>query len=107
MAFSKKDIINAKNNSLSLQDIKEPISVVDTHVELNKEVEIVKGQPMVCNVTYLKGKDGKIYCTVSDSVCDSVDDINDLISDEGECVVQAVKRKTKDGTRDFISLQVL
>lgn len=106
MTITKKDVINMKSSSIGLQDLKEPIEIDALHIEKDQEVEF-RGQVQLTDVGYLHGVDGQWYTTLSPTVTAIFHDLEDLIEDEGKALVQVKKRKTKDGSADYLALVVL
>lgn len=102
--FTKRDEINARN-SFALQDLENGAVLTVPKAGLITRPDMETGEPK--EVAVLVTDDGTVYSAISATVCDTMDDIVDLIEDEGNAIqVRLNKRKSKAG-REFLSLTVL
>ena len=100
--FTKRDAVNSRNG-VALQDMENAfmfnviaaaqIETVDEETGERKEVSV------------LKSEDDHYYTSISATVYDVMDDLIEIINDEGSCKVRVDKRKSKQG-RDFIMLSL-
>lgn len=100
--FTRRDAVNSRNG-IALQDLDNAytfnvisaaqIETVDEETGERKEVSV------------LKSEDNQYYTSISATVYDVMDDLIDIINDEGSCKVRVDKRKSKQG-RDFIMLSL-
>lgn len=100
--FTRRDAVNSRNG-IALQDVENgytfnvisaaQIETVDEETGERKEVSV------------LKSDDNQYYTSISATVYDVMDDLIDIIDDEGSCKVRVDKRKSKQG-RDFIMLSL-
>lgn len=102
--FTKRDEINSRN-SFALQDMEDGAVFQVSKAALVNRPDLETGEQK--EVAVLVMDDGTVYSAISATVCDVLDDIVDLIEDEGAPVtVRLNKRKSKAG-REFLSLTVL
>lgn len=98
--LTKKQIFNAKSNSVSLKDMVgkrvKITGVTISYADDEKMIMLMMGE---CEgvVSY--------FCTTSDNIIKMSDDICDVIEDDGfaECIVR--QRKSRNN-RDFLSLEI-
>ena len=101
--FTKRDSANSRNG-LPLQELehKSTLHIIaaaimeDTDEETNETKEIG---------VFVTGEK-EYYTTISATVIDTMYDLIDIMSDEGEVDVRIEKRKSKGG-REFLSLVIL
>lgn len=98
--LSKKEMMNVKNLSLALKELKEKKKVLAAFksVETNENDEPkTKG--------YFLMEDGTPYGTISETVIKQIDDINELLADGEDVYVEVITRQSKKD-RDFLSLRI-
>lgn len=98
--LSKKEMMNVKNLSLALKDLKEKKKVVAAF----KIVE-ENGNEESDDKGYFLMEDGTSYGTISTTVIKQIDDINELLADGEDVYVEVITRQSKKD-RDFISLVI-
>lgn len=101
--FTKRDEINARN-SFALQDLENGTVLNVPKAGLIQRPDLETGEPK--DIAILVCDDGTVYSAISATVCDTMDDIVELIESEGAVEVRLNKRKSKAG-REFLSLTVL
>lgn len=102
--FTKRDIINSRN-SFALQDLDNGTEIVVAKAGIITRPDMETGEPKEVSVLIIE--DGTVYSAISATVCDTMEDIVDLIEDEQAPVtIRLNKRKSKAG-REFLSLTVL
>lgn len=98
--FTKWDFINSKNG-YALQD--EAGNTLNVTRAATLDVDDEEGQK---KVSVLVTEDGQYFTAISKSVFEVMDDIIDLITDEGMARVKINSRKSKGG-RDFLTVFVI
>ena len=98
--FTKWDFINSKNG-YALQD--EAGNTLNVTRAAMLDVDDEEGQK---KVSVLVTEDGQYFTAISKSVFEVMDDIIDLITDEGMAKVKINSRKSKGG-RDFLTVFVI
>ena len=99
MTLTKRDLFNAKNASNKIENgLTLVLVAVGTYSDTDKD-----GKPV--NVSVLKTEGGEIYTTISATISDSLDDLSDIIEDEGKVTVDVVTRKSSAG-REFFQLAI-
>lgn len=99
-SFTKWDFINSKNG-FALQD--EAGNTLNVIRAATLDVDDGEGQK---KVSVLVTEDGQYFTAISKSVFEVMDDIIDLITDEGMAKVKINSRKSKSG-RDFLTIFVI
>ncbi len=103
MEMTKKELINAKSGSTALKDcIGKQIDIVAIATG-----KIIDNDGKEQNGTYLKDVNGVFYCTISNTVHKIMDDIADIITDEGKASVVVHTNKNRSGDRDYLYLQIV
>lgn len=98
--LTKKEIFNAKSNSVSLKDmVGETIKITGAcalHTEDEKMIMLMAGEH--------NGVVG-YFCTTSENIIKMINELLGIIEDDGfaECVVR--QRKSRNN-RDFLSLEI-
>lgn len=100
--MNKVDLFNARNCSEKVEGGME-ISVVDvgSFRDIDKDGHEV-------TVSVLKAEDGSIYCSISATIAKSLDDLTDIIADNGGkgVKVKVIESKSQNG-RDFFQLKII
>lgn len=98
--LSKKELFNAKNAGRKIEDgATFTVVNVGTFPDVDKD-----GNPV--NVTALQTDTGEIYTSISATIANSIDMLDDIIADEGSVTVQ-VHANTSNGGRKFYQLQII
>lgn len=99
MEISKKDLFNAKNSSKQLEDgLMLKVLAATTMSDVDKDGKDIE-------IGVLKTEDG-MYSTISETVINSLDMLNDIIADDGEVDVAVRVGQSKAG-RDFFMLEII
>lgn len=99
MELTKRDLFNAKNASNKIENgLTLELVAVGSYEDTDKD-----GKPVTVSV--LKTESGEIYTTISATISDSLDDLSDIIADEGKVTVDVVTRKSSAG-REFFQLAI-
>ena len=98
--MTKKALFNAKNNGHKIENGLH-IECVNVGTFSDKDKD---GNDVI--VTALEDKDGTVYTSISATVAQSVDLLEDIISEEGTVTV-VVNESTSNGGRKFYQLSVL
>lgn len=102
--FTKRDEINSRN-SFALQDLEDGKNLTLTKAAIIQRPDNETGE--IKNVAIMVTEDGTVYSAISETVCDIMEDIVDLMNEENAPIdVRLNKRKSKAG-REFLSLTVL
>lgn len=103
--MTKKDIFNAATNSLPLQKLTTPISVVACGV--GEDVSNETGE--LTQVGYIVTATGEIYGTISKTAITAIENLGDLLLDlpENEAVEICVQHRKSKSDRDFITLSLV
>lgn len=98
--LSKKELFNAKASS---QKIKEGLQIdvvnVGEYADTDKD-----GNPVT--VTVLVDKDRTVFTSISKTVNDALDMLEDIISDEGHALIEVCESTSNSG-RKFYQLMIL
>ena len=100
MELTKRDLFNARNagnkieNGLTLE-----VVAVGQFEDTDRDGKPVK-------VSVLKTKEGGVYTTISGTIADSLNDLGDIIADEGSVTVEVVTKKSSSG-REFFQLAII
>lgn len=99
MELTKRDLFNAKNASNKIENgLTLVLVAVGSYNDTDKDGKPVK-------VSVLKTESGEIYTTISATISESLDDLSDIIEDEGKATVDVVTRKSSAG-REFFQLAI-
>lgn len=103
--FSKRDGINCRSG-LPLQDFDGSSQTIENIVAaaIMKDTDTDTGE--IKDISVLKTGDNYYYTSISATICDNMEEVIDLIDDEGTINVRIDKRRSK-GNRDFLTLVVL
>lgn len=97
--LTRRDYFNAKNASHKIENgLELQLVAVGSYEDTDKD-----GKPV--NVSVLKTESGEIYTTISATIADSLDDLSDIISDEGYINVKVITKKSAAG-REFFQLEI-
>lgn len=98
--LSKIELFNAKNAGKKIEEgIQFTVTSIGCFTDTDKD-----GKPV--EVSALKTDDGAIYTTISATIRDSLDMLDDILSDNGSVRVQVVQNKSNSG-RDFYMLKIV
>lgn len=98
--MTKRELFNAKNAGQKIEKGM-TLTVVSTGQFADKDKD---GNDVT--VTALACKDGSIYTTISATIADSMDLLDDILSEEGEVTVKVNESKSNSG-RSFYQLQII
>ena len=98
--LSKKDLFNAKASSKKIEKGLQ-IDVVDVGEFADTDKD---GNPV--KVSVLVDKDGAIFTSISKTVNETLDMLEDIISDDGHAIIEVCENTSKNG-RKFYQLMVL
>ena len=97
--LTKRDLYNAKNASAKLEKGLEFVLVaVGSYADKDKDGNEV-------NVTVLKAEDGTIYTTISNTIYESIDMLEDILTDEGQVTINVITKKSAGG-REYFQLVI-
>lgn len=100
MAMTKRDLYNAKNAGQKIEEgMTIDVVAVGTFADKDKDGHDV-------TVVALSSKSGEIYTTISGTIANSIDLLEDIINDEKEVTVKVIKNKSNGG-REFYQLQII
>lgn len=100
MGLTKKELYNAKNNGVKLENGMEiEIIGVGTFPDTDKNGNAV-------NVTALKSKTGEMYTTISATVYDSVEMLSEILEEDKELVICVHEKESNNG-RKFLQLEIM
>ena len=103
--FTKRDAINSRSaETLQKFEGKELNIKGITSCAIMEDVDEETGEPKTIGV--LKTAEGEYYTTISETVIDVLDELMDIINEEGAADVRIVKR-TSNSNRTFLSLIIL
>lgn len=98
--LTKRELFNARNAGLKISEgLKITLTGVGTFEDIDKDGKTV-------TVSALKSEDGAIYTTISATIAQSLDDLEDIIAEEGKVTV-IVNQNTSNSGREFYQLQIL
>ena len=98
--MTKRDLFNAKNAGRKIEEGM-VIDVVGVGEFPDKDKD---GHDVT--VTALKSKTGEIYTTISATVNNSIDLLDDIIADDNEVTVKVIQNISNSG-REFYQLQII
>lgn len=103
--FTKRDVINS-NSGCSLQDFEGNQMVIEfvTAAAVIQKPDSETGEQK--DVAVLVTANSEYFTSISATVLDQMDDILELIDEEGSLNIRVVRKKSKGG-RDFLQLVVL
>lgn len=103
--FTKRDVINS-NSGYSLQDFEGNQMVIElvTAAAVLQKPDSETGEQK--DVAVLVTANSEYFTSISATVLDQMDDILELIDEEGSLNIRVVRKKSKGG-RDFLQLVVL
>lgn len=98
--LSKRELYNARNAGNKIEKgMKLNVVAVGTFDDTDKDGKPVK-------VSALKTDEGSIFTTISATISDSLDDLDEIITEEGTVTVEVLQNKSNNG-REFFQLQIL
>ena len=98
--LNKIDLFNAKNAGTPIEaGLIMTVVAVGTFADKDKDGHDV-------TVSVLKCEDGSVYTTISATVSNSIDMLDDIISDNGKAKVKVNQGKSNNG-REFYQLQII
>jgi len=101
MEFTKRELFNLKQSSISLKD------VIDREINVIKVGESTKEIDGVNTTIYFLIDDkGISYSTISSVFGNSVSDLQDIINEEGSALIKICTSKSKTG-RNFIYAELV
>lgn len=99
-SLTKRDLFNARNAGNKLESgLTLTVVAVGQFEDTDRDGKPVK-------VSVLKDNDGTVYTTISGTIADSLNDLGDIIDDEGKVEVTVVTKKSQSG-REFFQLQII
>lgn len=98
--LSKKELFNAKASSQKIEKgLQIDVVNVGTYADNDKDGNSV-------TVSVLVDKDGSVFTTISKTVYETLDMLEDIISDDGHAVVEVCENTSNSG-RKFYQLMIL
>lgn len=98
--MTKRELFNAKNNGKKIEaGLHINVVNVGNFADTDKDGHDV-------TVTALMDKDGNIYTTISSTIANSIDLLEDIIADEGSVEV-VVRKNTSNNGREFYQLEII
>lgn len=98
--LSKKELFNAKASGQKIEEgLQIDVVNVGSYADTDKD-----GNPV--NVSVLVDKGGAVFTSISKSVNDSLDMLEDILSDDGHAVVEVCESTSNSG-RKFYQLVIL
>lgn len=98
--LNKIDLFNAKNAGTPIEaGLEMVVTSVDTFPDKDKD-----GQDV--NVSVLKCKDGNVYTTISGTVSNSIEMLDEILNDNGEVKIK-VNQGISNSGREFYQLQII
>ena len=98
--LNKIDLFNAKNAGTPIEaGLEMTVVAVGTFPDKDKDGHDV-------NVSVLKTDKGDVYTTISATVSNSIDMLDDILADNGSVKVKVNQAKSNNG-RDFYQLQII
>lgn len=98
--MTKKELFNAKNSGKKLEKgMQIEVKSVGTFEDTDKDGNPVKASALVAT-------DGNVYTAISATIADSLDLLDDIISDEGAVTVE-VQENTSSAGRTFKQLSII
>lgn len=97
--LTKKELFNARNNGVSISNgLEIDVVGVGTFPDTDKDGNAV-------NVTALKTASGEIYTTISATIFDCVDMLDEIIAEEKKAIIVVHEKESKSG-RKFLQLEI-
>lgn len=98
--LSKKELFNAKASSQKIEKgLQIDVVNVGEYADTDKDGNAV-------TVTVLVDKDGVVFTTISKTVNETIDMLEDIISDEGHALIEVCENTSNTG-RKFYQLTIL
>mgnify|MGYP000189435670 CR=1 FL=1 len=98
--LSKKELFNAKSSSQKIEKgLQIDVVNVGSYGDTDKD-----GNPVTVSV--LVNADGTVYSSISRTVNDTLDMLEDVISDDGHALVEVIESTSNNG-RKFYQLKML
>ena len=98
--LSKKELFNAKASSQKIAEgLKIDVVNVGSYDDTDKNGNTVK-------VSVLVDKDGTVFTSISKTVNETLDMLEDIISDEGHALIEVTENTSNSG-RKFYQLMIL
>ncbi|MBP3338346.1 MAG: hypothetical protein J6L69_02960 [Lachnospiraceae bacterium] len=98
--MTKKELFNAKNSGKKLEKgMQIEVKSVGTFEDTDKDGNPVKASALVAS-------DGNVYTAISATIADSLDLLDDIISEEGAVTVE-VQENTSSAGRTFKQLSII
>lgn len=98
--LSKKELFNAKASSQKIEEgLQIDVVNVGSYGDTDKD-----GNPVTVSV--LVAKDGAVFTSISKTVNDVLDMLEDIVSDEGHAVIEVCENTSNNG-RKFYQLMIL
>jgi hypothetical protein len=98
--LSKKELFNAKASSHKIEKgLQIDVVNVGSYADTDKD-----GNPV--NVSVLVDKNGSVFTSISKTVNETLDMLEDIISDEGHAVVEVCENTSNSG-RKFYQLMIV
>lgn len=98
--LSKKELFNAKASGQKIEKgLQIDVVGVGSYADTDKD-----GNPVMVSV--LVDKDGTVFTSISKTVNDALDMLEDIISDDGHAVVE-IRESTSNGGRKFYQLMIV
>lgn len=98
--LSKKELFNAKAASQKIEKgLQIDVVNIGSYADNDKD-----GNPVAVSV--LVDKDGAVFTSISKTIYESLDMLEDIISDEGHAVIEVCENTSNSG-RKFYQLMVL
>lgn len=103
--FSKRDAINCRSG-IPLQEFDGDSQTIENIVAaaIMKDTDTDTGE--IKDISVLKTADMVYYTSISATICDNMEEVIDLIDEEGTINVRIDKRLSK-GKREFLTIIVL
>lgn len=98
--LSKKELFNAKASSQKIEKgLQIDVVNVGSYADTDKD-----GNPVTVSV--LVGEDGTVFTSISKTVNDTLDMLEDIIADDGHALIQVCENTSNSG-RNFYQLMIL
>lgn len=98
--LSKKELFNAKSSSQKIEKgLQIDVVNVGSYGDTDKD-----GNPVTVSV--LVSADGTVYSSISKTINDALDMLDDVISDDGHAIVEVIESTSNSG-RKFYQLKML
>ena len=98
--LNKIDLFNAKNAGTPIENgLEMVVTSVGTFPDKDKDGHDV-------TVSVLKTEDGNVYTTISATVSNSIEMLDDILKENGKVTIKVNQAKSNNG-RDFYQLQII